>query len=150
MLVNKDFLTWLLIGWRLCWQPIRCQVWNLQNPTHLSWQLLGSPLIGFAIEIPGCPFYVNLQKRTFLWLSVATKVFCSFSSNFWTKMDQYYISCIGSRGRERWGSVVESSSLQMLIHCGGYGNDGDKNANIWSARSAVSTSIPTNITTAEI
>ena len=28
MLVNKDFLTWLLIGWRLCCQPIRCQVWK--------------------------------------------------------------------------------------------------------------------------
>ena len=28
MLVNKDFLTWLLIVWRLCHQPIRCQVWK--------------------------------------------------------------------------------------------------------------------------
>ena len=28
MLVDKDFLTWLLIGWRLCCQPIRCQVWK--------------------------------------------------------------------------------------------------------------------------
>ena len=28
MLVNKDFLTWLLIGWRLCCQPIRYQVWK--------------------------------------------------------------------------------------------------------------------------
>ena len=28
MLVNEDFLTWLLIGWRLCCQPIRCQVWK--------------------------------------------------------------------------------------------------------------------------
>ena len=28
MLVNKDFLTWLLIGWRLCCQPIRCHVWT--------------------------------------------------------------------------------------------------------------------------
>ena len=28
LLVNKDFLTWLLIGWRLCCQPIRCQVWK--------------------------------------------------------------------------------------------------------------------------
>ena len=27
-LVNTDFLTWLLIGWRLCCQPIRCQVWK--------------------------------------------------------------------------------------------------------------------------
>ena len=26
MLVNMDFLTWLLIGWRLCCQPIRCPV----------------------------------------------------------------------------------------------------------------------------
>ena len=25
---NADFLTWLLIGWRLCCQPIRCQVWK--------------------------------------------------------------------------------------------------------------------------
>ena len=28
MLVNKDFLTWLLIGWWLCCQPIKCQVWK--------------------------------------------------------------------------------------------------------------------------
>ena len=28
MLINKDFLTWLLIGWRLCCQPIRCQAWK--------------------------------------------------------------------------------------------------------------------------
>ena len=28
MLVNKDFLTWLLIGWRLCCQPIRCQLFE--------------------------------------------------------------------------------------------------------------------------
>ena len=28
MSVNKDFLTWLLNGWRLCCQPIRRQVWN--------------------------------------------------------------------------------------------------------------------------
>ena len=28
MLVYKDFLIWLLIGWRLCCQPIRCQVWK--------------------------------------------------------------------------------------------------------------------------
>ena len=28
MLVNKDFLTWLLIGWWLCSQSIRCQVWK--------------------------------------------------------------------------------------------------------------------------
>ena len=28
MLINKDLLTWLLISWRLCYQPIRCQVWN--------------------------------------------------------------------------------------------------------------------------
>ena len=26
MSVNKDFLAWLLIGWWLCCQPIRCQV----------------------------------------------------------------------------------------------------------------------------
>ena len=26
MLVNKDFLAWLLIGWRLCCQPIRRHV----------------------------------------------------------------------------------------------------------------------------
>ena len=26
MLVNKDILTWLLIGWQLCCQTIRCQV----------------------------------------------------------------------------------------------------------------------------
>ena len=26
ILVNKDFLTWHLIGWQLCCQPIRCQV----------------------------------------------------------------------------------------------------------------------------
>ena len=29
MSVNNDFLTWLLIGWRLCCQPIRCLVWKL-------------------------------------------------------------------------------------------------------------------------
>ena len=28
MLINKDFLTWLLNGWRLCRQPIRCEVWK--------------------------------------------------------------------------------------------------------------------------
>ena len=28
MLVNSDFLTWLLIGGRRCGQPIRCQVWK--------------------------------------------------------------------------------------------------------------------------
>ena len=28
MLVNKDFLTWLWIGWWLCCQPIRCQGWK--------------------------------------------------------------------------------------------------------------------------
>ena len=28
MLVNKDFQTWLLIGWQLCCQPIRCQAWK--------------------------------------------------------------------------------------------------------------------------
>ena len=31
-LVNKDFLTWLLIGRRLCCQPIRCQVWKSLLP----------------------------------------------------------------------------------------------------------------------
>ena len=28
MLVKKNFLTWLLIGWWLCHQPIQCQVWK--------------------------------------------------------------------------------------------------------------------------
>ena len=28
ILVSKNFLTWLLIGWQLCCQPIRCQVWK--------------------------------------------------------------------------------------------------------------------------
>ena len=28
MLINKNFLTWLLIGWCLCCQPIRCQDWK--------------------------------------------------------------------------------------------------------------------------
>ena len=28
MLVNNDFLTWFLIGWWLCCQPISCQVWK--------------------------------------------------------------------------------------------------------------------------
>ena len=28
MLVNKDFLTWFLIGWRLCCQSIRCHFWK--------------------------------------------------------------------------------------------------------------------------
>ena len=28
VLVTKDFLTWLLVGWRLGSQPIRCQVWK--------------------------------------------------------------------------------------------------------------------------
>ena len=26
MLVNKDFLTWCLIGWRLCCHLVRCQI----------------------------------------------------------------------------------------------------------------------------
>ena len=28
MLVNKNFQTWLLIGWQLCCQPIQSQVWK--------------------------------------------------------------------------------------------------------------------------
>ena len=41
MLVNKDFPTWRLIGWRLCCQVIRCQVWtsllaNMNLNTEIS------------------------------------------------------------------------------------------------------------------
>ena len=45
MLVNKDFQTWHLIGWRLCCQPIRYQVWKslleamFENPCKLTWNL---------------------------------------------------------------------------------------------------------------
>ena len=28
MIVIMDFLMWFLIGWQLCWQPIRRQVWK--------------------------------------------------------------------------------------------------------------------------
>ena len=28
MIFNKDFLTWLLSGWQLCFQPIKCLVWK--------------------------------------------------------------------------------------------------------------------------
>ena len=28
VLINKDFLTWHLIGCQLCCQPIRCHVWK--------------------------------------------------------------------------------------------------------------------------
>ena len=35
LLVNKDFLTWLLIGWQLCCQPIKSFVWKfLINNTN--------------------------------------------------------------------------------------------------------------------
>ena len=27
--IQRGFRTWIRIGWRLCWQPIRSQVWNL-------------------------------------------------------------------------------------------------------------------------
>ena len=65
MLVNKDFLTWLLIGWQLCCQPIRCQVWKslLTNirTWNLTWILLSNPqprlsaarvLVKFSRNIP--------------------------------------------------------------------------------------------------
>ena len=38
MLANKDFLTWLLIGWRLCCQPIRCQVW-ISLPINMEFDI---------------------------------------------------------------------------------------------------------------
>ena len=46
MLVNKDFLTWLLIGWRLCYQPIRCQFWKslLTNMDFIMEMELPKPL----------------------------------------------------------------------------------------------------------
>ena len=44
MLVNKDFLTWHLIGWRQCCQPIRCQVWkSLLTNMDLTWKFLSNP-----------------------------------------------------------------------------------------------------------
>ena len=98
----------------------------------------------FAIEVPGYPFYINLQKWAFLSPFAARNVLGLFFSYVLTKICQCYVSCRRSRGRERRGSVVESCSLQLLIHCGGCGDDGDKNANIWGARSRVSVSIPTN------
>ena len=43
MLINKDFLTWLLIGWQLGCRPIRCQVWkslltNMDFNMEISYQ----------------------------------------------------------------------------------------------------------------
>ena len=41
MLVNKDFLTLPLIGWQLCCQPIRCQVWkSLLTNMEFSMEIL--------------------------------------------------------------------------------------------------------------
>ena len=37
---DKDFLTWLMIGWQLCCQPIRSYVRNLLlSNCKFSWQL---------------------------------------------------------------------------------------------------------------
>ena len=36
-LVSKNFLTWLLIGWQLSWQPIKRQIWKfLSTNMHFS------------------------------------------------------------------------------------------------------------------
>ena len=43
ILVHKDFLTWLLIGWQLCCQTIRCQVWKSLLLTWIwTWEFLNS------------------------------------------------------------------------------------------------------------
>ena len=34
--ISKDFPTWLLIGWQLCCQPIRIQVWKLAQISKIS------------------------------------------------------------------------------------------------------------------
>ena len=44
MLIIKDFLTWPLIGWQLCCQPIRCQLWkSLLTKMDLTWKFLSNP-----------------------------------------------------------------------------------------------------------
>ena len=43
-LLNRYFLTWLLIGCQLCCQPIWSQVWNfLLNNINLTWIFLCNP-----------------------------------------------------------------------------------------------------------
>ena len=51
MLVNKDFLTWLLIGWQLCCQPTRCQVWkSLLTNLDFNMEIAG----GISSIVQGC------------------------------------------------------------------------------------------------
>ena len=41
MLVKKDFLAWFLVGWGLCYQPVKIQVWNsLLTNMGLTWKFL--------------------------------------------------------------------------------------------------------------
>ena len=44
ILINKDYVPWLLFVWRLCCQPIRGRVWkSLLTNLDLTWKLLSNP-----------------------------------------------------------------------------------------------------------
>ena len=59
MLVSKDFLTWLLIGWRLCCQPIRCQVWKYL----LNNQVVADSNFKYVLEIKDVPKFKDARTK---------------------------------------------------------------------------------------
>ena len=66
MLINKDFLTWLLIGWRLCCQPIRCQVWKPLLTWILTWKFLSNSTHWsvehwFSLQNRNCKVFKEIQ-----------------------------------------------------------------------------------------
>ena len=76
MLFNKDFLTLLLIGWRLCCQPIRCHVWKLLlTNMDFNMEISSYPVVFHPVLSPEGLIKLNLLD-VYPW--------CLFSLPLWS------------------------------------------------------------------
>ena len=113
MLLNKDFLTWLLIFWWLCCQPIRCQVWKSR------------PLVRFGVfhcihiqcSWPRKEGRVCVAQLRLVWVRMIQRVTTLLQNN------QRIIPIAEARKRQvcRLGRALVTNSYQIII---GHGQKG--------------------------
>ena len=99
-LVNKDFLTWLLIGWWLCCPPIRCQVWK-SLLTNMDFSILVTQTPGILVNLPSLtcvPCSLTLRWRVGICEgqhSDLVLIFLLFLKAEWIHVQVKYIHVLG-------------------------------------------------------
>ena len=118
MLVNKDFLTWLLIGWRFCSQPIRCQFWKFLL-TNIDFNILVTRSLKYVLWLAGSSgYHLKYVNSTNNFMIIFRKMSYEFSLKLYRQLIHIfsYISLLLSGTIISWiNSKLGPELLKMHV-----------------------------------